>query len=186
MNMRAKILGQIESLNKLTESIFKELESYSEAALNARPHPNSWSALQNLNHLVLSEKLSLAYCNKKLSFNPKLKKAGVSSALGSLLVNASLRSPIKVKAPINVGSEALPLHDTLASIRKTWGENRTDMKDYIENLENEYIDRAVYKHPFGSRLSLLGMVSFFKAHMKRHRRQLRKALKEVSIQSNTA
>jgi hypothetical protein len=44
-------------------------------------------------------------------------------------------------------------------------------------LPDHLYDKEIYKHPFAGRLSLMGMVDFFEHHFRRHREQMRRALK---------
>ena len=174
--MRKKFKDRLEALNIEMGQLINYLSTFSEEALNKQPQSGSWSALQVTNHLVLSEKLSLAYCKKKLSFQPQLKKAGVLGSLKSALVQFYLWSPIKAKAPKGISTEVLPENDTVDSVHQKWKVVREEMARFINDLPEEYVDKEVYKHPFGGRLSIDGMMAFFQAHLERHRKQIQKAL----------
>lgn len=174
--MREKLQVRLDTMNHDLDNMVKYLSTFSEEQLNKKPQPDSWSALQVVNHLILAEKNSLAYCKKKLSFNPKLKKAGIASSVRATLAKFYLMSPLKRKAPKGVSAEFLPDHDTLDSVKEKWNKTRIDIKQFIDDLPSEYVDKEVYKGPFGGRLSIEGMLEFFKYHFLRHKKQIQKAL----------
>lgn len=174
--MRTILIQHLELLNIELEALITELKQYSHESLNRRPNEDAWSPIQVLHHLMLSEKLSIAYCQKKLSFKPKLKKANFISKIRSFSVKLYLDSPFKFKAPKGLDSNALPTEDQLESVIDTWRQQRADLRSFIQSLPEEYLDREVYKHPFGGRLSIEGLMVFFKAHFANHRKQIRRAL----------
>ncbi|MGH1435258.1 MAG: DinB family protein [Lewinella sp.] len=174
--MRAAILDQLAVMDKELDQLFTELDHYSSEQLNRSPAPESWSVTQVLNHLLLSEKYSLQYCEKKLSFEPNLPKAGLAAAARALFVNWYLFLPLKVKAPALISTSALPKEDDLANIKTQYQTQRQLLRAFLEQLEESYLDREVYKHPFAGRLSFPGMFSFMTAHFRHHRKQIYRAL----------
>ena len=174
--MDTKVEKQLQYLVRETDALFADLKKYSEADLNRQPAPDSWSAIQCLHHLILAEKYSTAYCKKKLGFRPKLKKAGWQSGLRRRFVNWYLGSPLKFKAPPGLGTEYLPEHDTLENTKNEWLKARTEIKNFLQNLPAEYVNKEVYKHPAAGRMSIPDMLSFFGAHFRHHRKQAYRAL----------
>lgn len=174
--MRAAILDQLTVLDKELEELLTELAAYSKEQLNRQPAPDSWSATQVLHHLLLSEKYSRQYCEKKLSFKPDLPKAGLMTAARTQFVKWYLFLPLKVKAPAMISSSALPEEDELSNIVAQFTAQRKQLRTYLEQVEEQYLDREVYKHPFAGRLSLGGMLNFFQAHFRHHRKQIYRAL----------
>jgi len=174
--MREKLLHKLDLLNKNMEDILAYAGSCPEEDFNAAPSQGKWSPSQIINHLILSEKYSLGYCRKKLSFSPILKKAGMVSEFKSWLVQSYLLSPFKYKAPKGISTEDLPPADTLFSVTQKWKEVRKELESFLREVPEEYLDKEVYKHPFGGRLSLSGMLLFFHAHFKNHEGQIKRAL----------
>ncbi len=171
--MRALLLQKVEYLNKELTELIEELEQYSHEELNTSPSEDSWSPIQILHHLILSEQLSIAYCKKKLSFEPDLKKAGLLSKLKAKLVELYLGSPFKFKAPPALNSSVLPKEGKLVDVATSWKKQREEMAAFLQDVPDKYLYTEVYKHPFGGRLSLEGMMDFFNAHFNNHRKQLR-------------
>lgn len=170
--LRDRLLKQVHQLNEELESLRLKLKAYSQEELDQNPNDGGWSPSQILQHLLLSEKLSLDYCVKKVSFEPRLKKANILTWLNGRLVTWSLQSPFKFKAPAVVSSEHLLKEEPVDELFLRWKQLREQLEDFLRHLPSKYVDREVYKHPLGMRLSLRGMLDFYKSHFRRHRKQL--------------
>lgn len=178
--MRAALLSQLDRLDTELQALFKELEQYDYEQLNSQPAPDSWCATQVLQHLLHSEMYSRQYCEKKLSFSPKLDDAGFLDRMRTILVSSYFSLPLKLEAPKAINTDALPRESLLADIRKDYGEQRALLREFLNNVDEAYIGKAVYKHPFAGRLSFRGMLHFFQAHFAHHRKQIRRAVQAAS------
>lgn len=170
---------RFDRLNQSLLKLFDLLAHYSDHELNQSPGQHKWSPTQIMNHLILSEKLSIAYCQKKLSFNPNLKKSGFMTTLRTNMIRGYLYSPLKFKAPSIINTPVLPKEDTIENIRKNWNKVRNDLKDFINDLPESMLDKELYKHPFGGRISVLGMLKVMEAHFDNHRKQIVRAISEL-------
>jgi uncharacterized damage-inducible protein DinB len=174
--MRTQLQQQLGQLNTELDALLDQLTQYSHQQINQQPTPDSWSAMQVMHHLLLSETLSMKYCQKKLSFEPSLKKAGLMARLRAFFVRYYLLSPFKFKAPPVLATSALPAESDLEGLANQYRNQRAAFEDFLEQVPEKYLDKEVYKHPFGGRLSLSGMVDFFDAHFQHHRRQALRAV----------
>lgn len=174
--MKEKILVANARFSAQVEVLLSELFTLDHERLNRKPADGGWSAIQTLHHLILVEENSLAYIRKKLSFNPQLEKAGPGSWWRSLLLNVTLRIPIKFKAPKSAGNELIPDSDTLIAVSARWQKIRGEWQEFFEKMPAELVDKAAYKHPRAGRLSWLQMLDFFVAHFERHRGQVHRAV----------
>lgn len=174
-----KVLDQLDHDLRL---LFKELQVYTDDQLNRSPAPDKWSVIQVMHHLMLSEQLSHRYVVKKLSFEPELKKAGIQAKGREWLVRSYLASPLKRKAPPMIARENLPAFASFWDTVKKWKTQRLELRDYLEDLDGNMMDKEIYKHPFAGRLSLPGMLRFFNAHFRRHRRQIEKITRNLTPQ----
>ena len=177
--MRAQLHQDLDQLNVELEALLKNLENYSHEQLNQSPAPNKWSAIQVMHHLMLSEQLSMKYCQKKLSFEPQLKKAGVMADLRAQFVKYYLLSPFKFNAPPMLATPNLPTEDTLPNLAAQYRAQRKTFAAFLAEVSEQYLDKEVYKHPAGGRLSLQGMLDFFDAHFRNHRKQALRAVTTV-------
>lgn len=171
-----KVNRQLHYLDNELSELLKVLKDYSERTLNKKPAENKWSVLQVMNHLILVEGYGKAYVEKKLSFNPELKKAGLGGAWRKLLMNTAVKIPIKLNAPQPVSGENLPEESSFWETAKKWKQQREELRLFLENLPVEHFNKELYKHPFAGKMSLYGLMDFNVAHFKRHRKQINKIL----------
>lgn len=169
-----------DRIDQKMDALIKELENMPEEKLQQHPEPGAWSVLEVMYHLMLSEKLSRAYIQKKLSFKPDLPANNWSARLRSFLLDTYNRGPIKRKAPQNVSESQFPKDLTFVGVVTEWKNERQTLRTYLEGLEPALYQKQVYRHPFGGRLSLAAMVSFFNSHFDRHYKQIRRVLSSIS------
>ena len=161
-----KVDKQLQKLDVELTELLKVLKDYSERALNKRPAENKWSVLQVMNHLILVEGYGKAYVEKKLSFNPELKKAGMAGSLRKFMMNASIKIPFKINAPAPVSGDNLPEESGFWETAKKWKQQREELRVFLENLPAEHFNKELYKHPLAGKMSLYGLMDFNVAHFK--------------------
>lgn len=177
MDKKSKAL--LVGLDKQLTLLLRELKNYSDAKLNEQPDEKSWSVLQIMQHLMKSESSAIGYVQKKLSFNPALKKANLISSVRSSFLNIAFVMPLKLKAPAYMSGDALISDLTFWEIAKEWKQQRKELETYLQGLSADYFEKDLYKHPIGGRMPLSGMLSFFSSHMDRHIRQINRTLKKI-------
>lgn len=170
--MKSKILRLNSAYQKEVEQLLKELAASNDAILNMAAIDGGWSAIQTVHHLILVEEYALQYVEKKLSFNPTLPKTDFNTRLRSASLWFYLNLPFKFKAPTAVAEENLPGFTTFALSRERWLDIRQKWTVFLEQLPEELLDKAVYRHPFVGRLDWPGMLRFFRYHFERHRKQI--------------
>lgn len=169
---------RLQRMDNELRLLLKELEPYSEAKLNEKPKADAWSVFQVMHHLIKVERSSMAYVNKKLSYNPELKKVSVKSGFVRVATKALAGIPIKIKAPAVVGDD-LPEHSTFWEVVKEYKDTRSELQQFLDKMPADMFDKELYKHPMTGRMSLNGMLQFLEGHFSRHRKQIRKTLKKV-------
>ena len=174
--MNETLLRQNAAYTTAVQKLLEEMQSYDDALLNRRPESGGWSALQVMEHLILSETLSLQYVRKKIGYGGTFEKRGLNSIWRSFLLWAYLGTPIKFKAPALVAEDKLPEQSSLADVRTRWETLRAEWTQFLEKLPPELIDRAIYKHPVAGRLGWPETIAFFNIHFNRHRKQIRRTL----------
>ena len=176
--MRTEVENSLDILNQKLYKLFAFTSKFTDQVLNLSPGQDKWSPAQIMNHLLLSEKLSIAYCRKKLSFNPKLEKAGFAAKIRTWMITGYLRSPLKFKAPAIIDASNLPQEDTMENIRIKWEEVRKDLGSFLNEIPDSMLEYELYKHPIGGRISIPEMLKVMDAHFENHLRQIRSALAE--------
>ncbi len=174
--MLKPILTKLDALDGDLEQLYQTLQAVDQERFNQAPHPDKWSAAQILNHVMRAEELSLKYCQKKLSFQPQLNKAGLGAGFRSALVHYCMKLPFKFEAPPGMGTDSLPATDEVSHVFESWHQHRNNWRTFFKELPEAYLDKEVYKHPVGGRLSWMGMLRFFKSHCDHHRPQIDRAL----------
>ncbi len=173
-NMLPSTTGRhLTRLNRSLEELLADLQKYSHEQLNRPPRPGAWSPLQIVHHLMLSERLSLAYVRKKAQAPAEsLPRITWSEPLRRAFVQFYLVSPLKMKAPAVVAGDKLPRESNLEETAAQWRRQRAELGEVLTQLPAEVHRRAVYRHPFAGRFGLPGMVAFFQHHFDHHRRKL--------------
>jgi len=142
--------------------------------LNRLPSSDKWSAIMTIHHLILAETGSLAYCKKKLSFNPELSDATAEEIKMETKVPYMLRSPkYKVQAPPGLGAEFLDNTMDLDTVFGKWDLSRGEVRTFIKDQPEEMFSKALYKHPMAGKMRIIGMIMFFEGHLDSHTAQIK-------------
>ena len=167
---------KLQELENQTVRLLDQLLPYNDDELTRQPTEGSWSVNQVLTHLILSERKSLLYVKKKLSFNPALPPSDIFSNLRSQLLRIALLLPFKYRAPKSVQiNDAVGLKG-FHLLRQEWLADRDDLNEYLMSLDEDLLDLQIYKHPYAGRLTPLQMVVFFTHHLRRHESQIKSRL----------
>ncbi|MFN0015957.1 MAG: DinB family protein [Saprospiraceae bacterium] len=177
--MSNRLLARNAAYQKQVENLLDALASHDDATLNLRPPNGGWSVVQVMHHLIVSEELSYRYVQKKLSFNPELKNAGLVEWLREQLLWFYLHVPIKFKAPTIVSDENLPEYATLTETQARWLKAREAWVIFFNNLPPEIAQKVVYRHPLAGRLGWSGLITFFTTHFNRHLKQIHRTLAQA-------
>lgn len=171
---------QFEKLEEQKRVLLVRIQSMSPQDYLRQPAPNQWSVAQATTHLYLSEKLSLAYLRKKLSYPDSVPKYSIWSWKGNLLIKLTFMTSFKVKAPTSINMwehQEVLSHDQVGS---TWSELRTELITFIESNEATFGRHLAYRHPFAGRMTMHQMLIFLNDHMAHHIRQINRIVKSNS------
>ena len=180
-NLNPKLDRQLKILDEKLIKLLRDVKVYSEDQLNRKPNENSWSVIQVMHHLMMSESASLHYVKKKLSFNPELKNAGIKATIREFSLITYLNSPLKRKAPEAISGDNLPVFETFWKTAQQWKNQRIELREYLETLPEDLLKKEVYKHPFVGRITVGGMLRFFDKHFDRHMKQIQKITRNYYI-----
>ncbi len=183
LSLNPKLEKRLILLDKKLNLLLEELKDYSDDQLNRKPDKGKWSVIQVMHHLLLAEKGSYQYLQKKLSYNPTLKKAGIASWSRKQGLKFFMWAPIKWKAPKKIGDDNLPEYSRFWDTAKQWKEQREALKTYLVTLPEDVFKKEAYNHPRAGRMDIKGMVSFFDWHFTRHLKQIRKITKHYPKQN---
>lgn len=176
--MHATLARRFDRLEAARARVLDTLAGREPFALNRAPAPGKWSALQVLEHVVTSEALTLGYIRKKMQAGTALPRAGVTSRLRLLALEATLASPLRFRAPAAVAGVS-PAIDP-AALRARWDGVRGEWRGLLEAFPAELLDRLVFRHPRAGRMSLEHAVGTLEAHLAHHVPQVERALAAAS------
>ena len=175
------ILDKYQLLEQRNKAIMDELEQLESDALYRRLRPDSWNIIQVLNHVRVAEEGTLGYIKKKMKYGG-IKSTDWSNPIRARLMtvvnNSSLRfkMPSVLKPPSDEGS--------IPEIKAQWAELRVSWKEYIRNFPEEYLDKAVFKHPIFGRLSLTQAMDSMITHQNHHYKQIKRIKKGLMLNVN--
>jgi len=174
--MKKDILSANSKYHQQVVSLFQELSKYEDKTLNSRPADGGWSAIQTVHHLILVEDLGLRYVQKKLSFGTPIGQGGFKEKMKLFLLKTYAALPIKFPAPQGVGDDHIPDSMSLEETKERWMLIRQRWTEFFETMPDSMLNTLVFKHPIAGRMTWKGMLEFHQEHMKRHIKQIRKAV----------
>ena len=174
--MTAKVQKLWDKIERQRIRVFQELESVNPSLLNRKSSPDTWSAHQNLEHLLKAEATSLTYLQKKLSNGGgDIPKAGFTSWSRRFLLNVAFALPsLKFKAPQYLGD--LPETSDFNDLKMRFATQRAELKAFLDTMSDDLLEGEVWKHARAGKMSIAQMLDFFEDHFDRHERQLKKAI----------
>ena len=162
--------SKIEELEAQRISLIHKLSSLPSDILNYQIKDGKWSILQILEHIILSEELSLGYALKKTQKPSKLRNVSVKNWISGKILNRVLRLNIKYKAPAVVypsADGALNLHD----LERRWEESRKKIF-VLNDASPKVLEKGILKHPYTGYMNFSQMLTFFSAHYVHHLSQI--------------
>jgi len=162
-------------LEENRKKLYHLLESLDSVKLNYRPAEDKWSITQIVFHLVKAEQLSVISINTE-SRKPGGRKAGMSAHFRSLLLNSSLMTPLKFKAPLILGN--MPKEYDINELLTKWLTVRNKLHNALGEIDNESGKKYLFKHPYAGRLNIYQTMEFLVRHFNHHNRQIKKLAKQ--------
>lgn len=159
-------------MEEAKSSFLAMIEAWSDDQLLANPN-DGWSALQIVEHLIMSENGTLDYLKRKSQAPAaELEAAGEQEAEVSRKLNLALKSDQRWEAPAVL---APPRGDeSLDRLIEQWSHLRVQWKKFLEELSPEYYDKKMFRHPLAGRLNMEQTLSFVEHHIRHHVHQLRR------------
>ena len=171
-------------LTNLRNQVIADLSHVDIKILQKKPNPDSWSCIQILDHLVLSERLSLQYITKKYPAIEELPEAGLKQSVLLKVMTIGLKTGKKIKAPAVVAQPQAGY--TLEEVDAAWQGVQDELKDFLEAYPEQYFHKSLYKHPFIGRLTLSQMMDIHLGHILRHQKQINRTIRDVGNQPGVA
>lgn len=168
--MEKPYMSYFDAMLAAHRGIFDAVNDLGVERFNQKPDEKSWSIAQIMEHLFLAEEFSLSYMSKKMKAHGKLKKAGLSSAFKSKLLNACLRSSVKFKAPsLTNPSDSQYISKEFIT---QWISHDEKFKQFLLNFPAELVYVEIFKHPVAGKLNMIQTLEFMSIHAQRHKKQI--------------
>lgn len=173
--MNSQLEQLFNTLESDREKLFIKIGKLSAEQFN-RAEAGKWSLHQILAHLVTAEKMSLQYLNKKFLGIKEARNSGIVEEIKMIVLKISQRLPFKFKAPKKV-VEFTPVYPNLEALNEEWIMLRKELKSFLEKINDDQINKKIYKHVFAGMLSTRQALIFFREHFIHHLPQINRLIR---------
>ena len=180
--MDSKIESEFNKLEKSRFQLFAKLDEKEEPELNYHPDKNKWSVIQVLNHLIITEQLSIKYINKKLTYRTNIKNTGLGAVIRFFVLKLMLQTPLRFKAP-EIVSEA-PDNGDFNYIKSQWDQTRKELRKLLDDLPEEFLNKNIFKHAIAGKMNIYQTLGFMEEHFKHHLKQIDRIAKSFILAKN--
>ncbi len=165
---------QFARLESMRNRLLANLDAHDEARLNQSPADGGWSPGQVLAHVIEAERMSLEYVRKRTQDPESTSRRTLRQWLNGVILTSAMRSPLKFEVPPTVGQP--PEIVDLAALQRDWQQVRDGWREFLSSFPPELRNNAIYRHPVAGPLSLDQALAFLVSHLRRHRKQIQRAL----------
>ena len=161
-----KIHHILEQLNQSQEDQIKVIASLENPFKQLN---NSWSAVQVLEHVYLSQAGIFKYIQDK-GMEKGIGKTSLTDRIKNLVLKFMLNGKNKFKAPRVLPA---PLNkNSPEKLAQKFSSLNQNITDYINSLPEEKLNKVVFKHPRAGKMDILAVVKFWLQHWHHHKKQL--------------
>lgn len=134
---------------------------------------NGWNMLQVMEHIIWSENGTLEYMKRKtkapwseieLTTDEEDKKS--QQLNGALISDKQWRAPDVLPSPAGAQS-----YENMVAY---WDKLRNDYLEFLNDLDVNYHNRLIFKHPFAGRINLFQTIEFLNNHIVHHVHQIKR------------
>jgi hypothetical protein len=174
--LHTSLLNTFNALEKKKADVLKELSFLPDEKLNYKPNPDKWSINEILIHLLTAERFSVDYIEKKSMGIKNLDNTGIMESLKSIVLTISQRLPfLKFKEPKILAATARKMSHL--EIIEEWDNVRKEMKETLDRIRDENLQKKIYKHPVAGYLNAKQGIGFLYQHLLHHLPQIRRLMK---------
>ncbi len=174
--MNATLQTKFSHLEKETKILFNSIEGLTEEQLHDQSY--GWSIIQVLSHLQVAETGTIKYMTKKMQAGDKMPDYGFGNKLRLTLTKRMLNSSLKWKAPKPVAHPES--ESSLEEMKALWNTAREQTKTYLAAYPDQFLGKAVFKHPMAGRLDLAGAIDSMTYHQRHHLHQIKRIKKAIA------
>ena len=168
--MIPRMLRQFTKLEAAKIAVLADLQQWPEGSLGQHPESGGWSALEVIEHVMLTERSILGAMRKNI-VSPR--HIQMKDWLRNGMVMCVMLLPARVKIPAGA-RQVTPTGQTADLINMTigWDAVRRDLAEFLESVRESNLSGGVVRHPVGGWTTIEGALWFVRAHLRHHRYQL--------------
>ena len=178
MSVKTKCLKKVKELDHKLEDLFLWMDEIPVELLSIQVD-GQWSILQICEHLRFSENSSLGYVKHKLSKDLRHPKISLKDKLYTFMLGIALSNDSKKYRAPKIEGLSPGNNIDYGILKKTWVENRIQLWEFLDGLDDSKFKLAVYKHPRTGPMGIWQMLQFFDFHFDRHKRQMADRLAKI-------
>lgn len=163
-------LVSLDELETLRKEIVSQYDAFTSDQLTFQAHPQQWSLLQVLDHIVTAEKMSAIYIKRHLNGKKYPPSPGLKEKFRYEMLKLAFKLPFKYTAPDIVDSTGK--NPNLASLQESWKTIRSELRSIVESTDKELLELGVYKHPRAGLLNMEQALDFMALHIRHHQKQM--------------
>jgi len=171
---KSKVNLQFEKLEETRQQLLHQLVLFDDSVLHYRGEKKKWSVVQIMFHLNSSECNSVKYITKKSQGGTSVPKSTFISSFKSFLLTTALqylkwkRPAVLPEPPENLDSK---------EVIKSWNETRLQLKQLLEKLPEDMLNREIFRHPAAGRMNMSHALTFMQDHFDHHLKQIDERIK---------
>jgi hypothetical protein len=177
-----KVSDLYDSLQDEFMQLVAEMDNYDRNLLEKPPAPAKWSVSQVMYHLNSAEARSVQYVNKKRLGAAQLKRTNINAQLRLFAARFAFYLPVKFRAPDLLGE--VPKYVSYEQVKNKWVQTRIELKSLLNSLQDDEVYKPIFRQPTFGRWNIFQMLGFMKTHFRRHRKQIKRTIKEVQFLKN--
>ncbi|MDQ7054757.1 MAG: DinB family protein [candidate division KSB1 bacterium] len=172
---------RFDRLEKTRTDFLRRVQSLHPEQRAFSPNDRSWSLLQVIEHLIISEEQTIRIVEKQLA-NPKLPNRGRWHApIRMATMKLVMRLPLKFKIPTDRVAPS-PSPD-FAQLKSRWDTVRQQMQRTLKSVQEPQLHLPVFRHPFFGHMDVGQVVLFLQEHFDHHMQQARRIFKAGRFES---
>lgn len=178
--LRPKVVELFDYMDKSRDALFNLARAMNPSFAGIRPRSGAWSAAENLAHLALVEQTAVRVMGRSIEearargIGPDTSDEPIVSTLDRFRVPETLT---RLTAPERILPDASKTVDeSIASLEST----RAQLKQIIIDNSDIALNEIIRPHPALKDLNMYQWALFVAQHEERHRRQMERALDEVT------
>jgi len=170
--MQPVIQNKLEQMDQRRRALLDRVEALEPGRLVAKPLPGKWSILEIVDHLVTAERDVLQNLPDpaQLVDRPRRLKHRIRYPIVLFVLKYNISVPVPTPRMLPRGITSL------AELRRQWDESQDWLRRYVGGLDQEGLQRAVFRHPVSGPLTVTQVLRMGRVHVEHHEGQIERLI----------